>query len=343
MIAPHQQIMTRCLQLARLGLGSTYPNPMVGAVIVNDGEIIGEGWHQKAGEPHAEALAIAQVKDKELLKTSTIYVSLEPCSHFGKTPPCADLIIQSKIPKVVIATLDPFAKVNGEGIRKLKSVGIQVEVGVLEKEAQLLNRRFFTFHQQKRPYVILKWAQTQNKMMSNSEPTQKWITNKFSKQLVHQWRTEEQAIMVGTQTARIDNPQLNVRLWTGNQPTRIVLDRKLTLSTELHLLDGTQPTIIFTEKKIENQLNLEYVQLNFDENLIPKLLTELYERNVQSIIIEGGKQLLESFINQNLWDEARIFTSQSEWAQGVLSPEIKGKFISHQKIKSDNLHIYSRL
>lgn len=342
MVDFHQQMMARCVQLARLGLGKTYPNPMVGSVIVHNGKIIGEGWHQKAGQAHAEVNAISSVADKSLLTSSTIYVSLEPCSHFGKTPPCADLIIASKIPHVVIATLDPFAKVNGAGVQKLKDAGIQVEIGVLEKEAQQLNQRFFTFHLHKRPYVILKWAQTQNHKIASDLPQQKWISNAFAKQLVHKWRTEEQAILVGTNTAKIDNPQLNSRLWAGNQPIRIVLDKNLTLDKSLNLFDQTQNTLIFNQK--ENSINTknEFVKVAFDENLIPQILEELYKRNIQSLIVEGGPYVLKQFIEANLWDEARIFTSDETWDSGLDAPEIQGKLISTQNIQNNQLSILTR-
>ncbi|HLV24400.1 MAG TPA: bifunctional diaminohydroxyphosphoribosylaminopyrimidine deaminase/5-amino-6-(5-phosphoribosylamino)uracil reductase RibD [Moheibacter sp.] len=337
-----EQMMLRCIQLAKNGLGTTYPNPLVGCVIVHNEKIIAEAWHLKAGKPHAEVNAILQIHDKEILQNSTLYVSLEPCAHHGKTPPCADLIIQNKIPKVVVGTVDPFAKVNGLGIQKMKDAGIEVISGVLENECSELNKRFFTFHQKKRPYVILKWAQTANGFMAAEKDQQKWITNEFSKQLVHKWRTEEQAILVGRKTAEIDNPQLNARLWNGNQPIRFVLDKDLKLNDKLNLFDQSQRTIVFIEKEKSNQENLEFVQIHFDENLTESILSKLYELEIQSVIIEGGKRTLESFIEKDLWDEARIFTSENRWISGIQSPEIKGGLIHSQAVKSDKLEIFKR-
>lgn len=337
-----EQIMQRCIQLAENGLGMTFPNPMVGCVIVRNGKIIAEGWHQKAGKPHAEVNAIHQIQNKEILKESTLYVSLEPCAHYGKTPPCADLIVKHQIPKVVIGTVDPFAKVNGLGILKLKEAGIEVIPSVLEKECWELNKRFFTFHQEKRPYVILKWAQTSDGFIATKNGEQKWITNEFSKQLVHKWRTEEQSILVGTKTAEMDNPKLNARLWSGNQPIRLVLDKDLKLNTDLHLFNQSQRTIVFTEKEQSNQENLEFVPIPFNENLPKSILQKLYELNIQSVIIEGGKKTLESFIEKNLWDEARIFTSSNKWNSGIKSPDIKGNLIHSKQIKSDKLEIFVR-
>jgi len=335
-------MMQRCIQLAENGLGTTYPNPMVGCVIVHEGKIIAEGWHQKAGGFHAEAAAIHKIARKEILKKTILYVSLEPCSHFGKTPPCADLIIQYQIPKVVIGCVDSNVKVNGSGIQKLQNAGIEVEVGVLENKCLDLNKRFFTFHQQKRPYVILKWAQTADGFMAPQNGDQKWITHEFSKQLVHQWRTEEQAILVGTNTAQSDNPQLNSRLWAGNQPMRIVLDRTLKLSTDLNLFDNSQKTIVFTEKLGENQENLTFIKIDFSENLVEQILSHLFQLGVQSVIVEGGKQTLESFIEKGLWDEARVFTSQENWGEGIHSPQLNGELIETKIIQNDRLEIFQK-
>lgn len=337
-----EQMMQRCIQLAENGLGTTYPNPMVGCVIVHDGKIIAEGWHQKAGQPHAEVNAISQIQNKEILKKSTLYVSLEPCAHHGKTPPCADLIVQHQIPKVVVGTVDPFAKVNGLGIQKLKNAGIEVISGILENECRDLNKRFFTFHQEKRPYIILKWAQTTDGFMAAENGEQKWITNEYSKQLVHKWRTEEQSILVGTQTAETDNPKLNARLWNGNQPIRLVLDKDLKLNSDLNLFDKSQRTIVFTENFKKNDGNLEFIQIEFNENLAHSILQKLYELEIQSIIIEGGKRTLDSFIKQDLWDEARIFTSSDSWNSGIHSPKIQGKLIHLKTLISDQLEIFER-
>ena len=335
-------MMQRCVGLAEQGLGTTYPNPMVGCVIVHKGKIISEGWHQKAGGFHAEAAAIHKISDKQILKNATLYVSLEPCSHFGKTPPCADLIIQHQIPKVVIGCVDPNEKVNGSGIQKLQNAGIDVKVGVLEKKCLDLNKRFFTFHQQKRPYVILKWAETADGFMAPQNGSQKWITGEFSKQLVHKWRTEEQAILVGTKTAQIDNPQLNSRLWAGNQPVRIVLDRRLKLRKNLNLLDNSQRTIVFTEKPGENLENLVFIKIDFEDNLAEQILDQLFQLGIQSLIIEGGKQTLETFIEKGLWDEARVFISKDNWGEGIISPQINGELIGTQMIQKDRLEIFKK-
>jgi len=342
-------MMQRCIQLAMNGFGTTYPNPMVGCVIVCHGKIIAESWHKKAGDPHAEANAINQIQNKEILKEATLYVSLEPCAHHGKTPPCTGLIIHNRIPKVVVGTVDPFAEVNGAGIQKMRNAGIEVKTGVLEKECRELNKRFFTFHQKERPYVVLKWAQTANGFMAvenqfNCEAGggQKWITNEYSRQLVHKWRTEEQAILVGRRTAEADNPQLNARLWLGNQPVRIVLDQDLKLNENLNLFDKSQPTIVFSQKSKENLLNLKFIQVKFNENLAEQILTELYKNEIQSVIIEGGKKTLETFIQKGLWDEARIFTSEGIWKTGIGSPKFHGKLIHSKNIGSDQLEIFIR-
>lgn len=337
-----ERMMQRCVQLAENGLGTTYPNPMVGCVIVHEEKVIAEGWHRKAGEPHAEVNAILQVTDKEILKKSVLYVSLEPCAHHGRTPPCSDLIIHSEIPKVMVGTKDSFAKVNGLGIQKMQNAGIEVTVGVLEEECRKLNKRFFTFHQKKRPYIILKWAQTIDGFMAPADGEQKWITNKFSKQLVHKWRTEEQSILVGTKTAEIDDPQLNARFWAGKQPVRIILDKDLKLNSSLNLFDGNQRTIVFTEKKKINEQNLEFTQIRFDNDLPNAILRGLYEFGIQSVIIEGGRRTLDSFIQKDLWDEARIFTSPIRWGSGISSPEFVGKLIHSINIESDKLEIFTK-
>lgn len=335
-------MMQRCIELAQLGLGRTYPNPLVGCVIVHEKQIISEGWHQKAGDAHAEVNAIQSIGNKEILKNSTLYVSLEPCAHHGKTPPCADLIIQHQIPRVIVGTSDPFAKVNGLGIQKMKEAGIEVKIGVREQKSKELNKRFFTFHEKKRPYILLKWAETKDGFMAPADQNQKWISSPFSKQLVHKWRTEEQGILVGTATAKIDNPQLNARLWEGNQPIRMVLDRDLKLNSNLNLWDKTQKTLVFTEQSKENSRNLEYISVSFDEHLAEQILKELHKRQIQSIIIEGGKQTLETFIRKGLWDEARVFKSSENWGAGIPSPEISGQLIECRSIGNDNLEIYQK-
>ncbi len=334
----------RCIQLAQNGLGKTYPNPMVGAVIVYQDRIIGEGWHQKAGEAHAEVHAIQSVKDPTLLKDSVIYVSLEPCSHHGKTPPCSDLIIKHQIPKVVIGIQDPFAKVNGLGIQKLQNAGCEVVISTLQHESFDLNKRFFTFHQKKRPYIILKWAETQDgfidKLREDTSPKINWITHPYSKQLVHKWRTEEQAILIGKNTALYDNPQLNVRLWTGANPIRIVIDRKLEIPHDYKLYDRSQKTIIINQNLTKKEDNLYYIKANF-ENLPQEICAILYDQGIQSVIIEGGKRTTQSFIDSNLWDEARIFVGDTFFKEGITSPSLKNhQFISKKFIQQDTLSFF---
>lgn len=338
----HEKYLSRCIQLAKNGLGSTYPNPLVGSVIVHNDKIIGEGWHRKAGEPHAEVHAINSVKDQSLLKESTIYVSLEPCSHFGKTPPCCDLIIAHKIPKVVVGTIDPFSKVAGSGIQRLKDNGSEVTVGVLEKECLELNKRFFTFHNKKRPYIILKWAESRDGFIAPLSKDTKapiWISNEYSRQLVHQWRAEEQAILVGTQTVLDDNPKLDVRDWTGKNPTRIVLDRHGKIDSNYFVSDGKTKTVVITEqeKLIESE-NVRAEIITFDNQLSQKIVDVVYRLGLQSIIIEGGKQTLQTFIDDRLWDEARIFVSDTILERGITAPQLNriGKIT---KIKTDQLTI----
>ena len=340
----HEKYIKRCIELAKNGLGTTYPNPLVGSVIVCDGKIIGEGWHRKAGGPHAEVNAVNSVKDKSLLSKSTIYVSLEPCSHFGKTPPCCDLIIANKIPNVVIGTVDPFAKVSGNGIKKLMEAGRNVTVGILEAECNELNKRFFTFHQKKRPFVILKWAESQDGFLSPTYKEEKkpvWITNAFSRQLVHKWRTQEQAILVGTKTVLEDNPKLDARDWKGNNPTRIVLDRTGKISEDYFVKDNKIKTIIITEQEnLENSSHIFFENAIFDSNLPFSVLEILYKNNIQSVIIEGGKMTLQTFIDANLWDEARIFKGKNSFANGTKSPDLKGNLVSKEAILNDELLIF---
>jgi len=319
--------MFRCIELARLGMGEVAPNPMVGAVIVHEGKIIGEGFHRQFGGPHAEVNAIASVAAKELLKNATMYVSLEPCVHFGKTPPCSDLIISSHIPRVVVGSVDPFAKVAGKGIEKMRHAGIEVEVGVLEKDCLELNRRFFTFHQQKRPYIILKWAQTLDGYLDvdRSYPElygkPNWISNELARRIVHRQRTEEAAILIGTNTAMKDNPSLTVREWSGKQPVRLVLDRQNRLPGHLHVKDGQVPTIIFTEQVVSSGTNLEFAQVDFHGDLIAQILKFLYDRELQSVVVEGGQRLLQSFIDQEAWDEAYVYIGHFWFGKGVRAPQ----------------------
>ena len=340
----HEFYMKRCIELAKNGLGTTYPNPLVGSVIVHDGKIIGEGWHKKAGEPHAEVNAVNSVKDKSLLKEATIYVSLEPCSHFGKTPPCCDLIIANEIPNVVIGTVDPFAKVAGNGIKKLVESGKNVTVGILEDECNELNKRFFTFHQKKRPYIILKWAETADGFiapLSKEEKAPIWITNQYSRQLVHKWRTEEQAILVGTNTVLDDNPKLDARDFLGNNPVRIVVDKSGKISEKYHVKDNSQKTIFITEsEKFETTENCIYENVIFDKSLAQTIIPILYRHDIQSVIIEGGAKTLQSFIDANLWDEARVFTGQIKFQNGTTAPKLTGFPTTRFDIMDDQLKIF---
>ena len=334
-----EQFMARCIQIATNGLGTTYPNPFVGSVIVHHNQIIGEGFTSKYGGPHAEVNAINSVKNPELLKESTLYVTLEPCSHFGKTPPCADLIISKEIPRVVIGMLDPFAKVNGQGYLRLLKNGIDVTLNVLQKECTELNKRFITFHQKKRPYIILKWAQTEDGYMGRDD-IQKWITNQYSKQLVHKWRTEEQAILVGKNTALIDNPQLNSRLWDGNNPVRMVIDKNLAIPTSFYFYDKTQPTLIFNSLEHNEEDNLKLIKLDFSERILPQVMDYLYQHDLQSLIVEGGSDTIQYFIDANLWDEARILSSDTIWNEGILAPRIRGTRIEKHRFLNDELNIF---
>ena len=343
----HEKYINRCIQLAQNGLGRTYPNPVVGSVIVYKDRIIGEGWHQKAGEPHAEVHAVNSVKDKNLLSKATIYVSLEPCSHYGKTPPCSNLIIDSGIKKVVIGTVDPFAEVAGKGIKKLMDAGCEVRVGVLEQQCRDLNKRFFTFHTKLRPYIILKWAQTLDGFLApipkkDAKRQPVWITQKYSQQLVHKWRAIEQAIMVGTSTAVMDNPKLNTRLWHGPDPVRVVLDRSLRIPQESYLFDGSVKTIVLTEKlpEIKTSKNVIFESLDFNKDLPKQICEILYRHEVQSVIIEGGRETLQTFISVNMWDEARIFTGKIHFREGIKAPKLQGKFSSQTNIGADDLKIY---
>ncbi|WP_333809989.1 bifunctional diaminohydroxyphosphoribosylaminopyrimidine deaminase/5-amino-6-(5-phosphoribosylamino)uracil reductase RibD [Flavobacterium sp.] len=345
----HEFYMKRCIELAKNGLGTTYPNPLVGSVIVHEGKIIGEGWHKKAGEPHAEVNAVNSVKDKSLLKEASIYVSLEPCSHFGKTPPCCDLIIANEIPNVIIGTVDPFAKVAGNGIKKLVENGKNVTVGILEDECNELNKRFFTFHQKKRPYIILKWAETEDGFIAPEmlKPVQHdklkpvWITNPYSRQLVHKWRTEEQAILVGTNTVLDDNPKLDARDFSGNNPIRIVLDKSGKISENFHVKDNLQKTIFITES--ENFISTEnciYENVIFDTRLISSICSILYQNDIQSVIVEGGSKTIQSFIDANLWDEARVFTGKAAFQNGTLAPQISKNPVASFDIMNDELKIF---
>ncbi len=330
--------------MAKNGLGTTYPNPLVGCVIVYENKIIGEGWHKKSGEAHAEVIAIESVQNKELLSSSTLYVSLEPCSHFGKTPPCADLILKYKIPNVVIGTIDPNSKVAGKGIQKLKDSGVNVTFGILEKEGNELNKRFFTFHRKSRPYIILKWAESADGFISPKNKTEQkpvWISNEYSRQLVHKWRSEEQAILVGTQTIIDDNPSLTVRNWVGNNPIRVVIDRENTIDSSYNVFDNQAKTIVFSNKEVtSNSDTIQYIKVDFDKNSTQVIVDKLFENNIQSIIIEGGKKTIQSFIDAHLWDEARVFIGGINLNKGTKAPKINNTIYSKSYLKKDTLLTY---
>jgi diaminohydroxyphosphoribosylaminopyrimidine deaminase / 5-amino-6-(5-phosphoribosylamino)uracil reductase len=311
--------MQRALELAELGKGTVSPNPLVGCVIVHNGIVIGEGYHQEYGGPHAEVHAINSVKHSELLSESTAYVTLEPCAHWGKTPPCANFLIEKGVKKVVIAAVDSNPLVGGKGIEILRNAKVEVETGVLESDARWQNRRFFTQIEKNRPYVILKWAQTQDGFVARENYSSKWISNSQSRQLVHKWRAEEDAILVGKNTAKFDDPKLNVRDWVGKNPIRIVLDSNLELPESLHLFDGSIPTKCFNLLKSEKKGNLEFIKMNPGYSAL-EILNELNSRKIQSLIVEGGTQVLGQFIQLGLWDEARVFTSKTKFEKGIAAP-----------------------
>ncbi|NJN41048.1 MAG: bifunctional diaminohydroxyphosphoribosylaminopyrimidine deaminase/5-amino-6-(5-phosphoribosylamino)uracil reductase RibD [Flammeovirgaceae bacterium] len=331
--------MMRAMELAQRGAGYVSPNPMVGCVITHENKIVGEGFHAVYGQAHAEVMAIRSVADSSILSESVLYVSLEPCSHVGRTPPCADLIVASKIKKVFVSILDRNPLVSGRGIQRLKNSGVEVEVGLCERQAVELNRRFFTAIDEKRPYVILKWAQTADGFIARENGESKWISNAHSRQLVHKWRGEEDAILVGTTTARVDNPALTVRNWNGKNPLRIVIDNDLKLSKDLKLFDGLSPTICYTLKDQNSKENLEYVKIA-KEKFLKKILNDLHQRKIQSVIIEGGAHTLHSFLKEGLWDEARIFHSTQKFGIGIEAPRISGSPFSKEDVMDDRLEIY---
>ncbi|EAR01537.1 bifunctional diaminohydroxyphosphoribosylaminopyrimidine deaminase/5-amino-6-(5-phosphoribosylamino)uracil reductase RibD [Maribacter sp. HTCC2170] len=341
--------MQRALLLAKNGLGTTAPNPMVGAVLVCNEKIIAEGYTSPYGGAHAEVNAINSVEDKSILANSTLYVTLEPCSHHGKTPPCADLIIKHNIPRVVIGTLDSHEKVAGKGKRMLEESGCKVTLGVLENACKEHHKRFLTFHQRKRPYIILKWAQTsdgfiapdKNKRKAKAEPY--WITNSYSRQIVHKWRSEEQAILVGTKTVLDDNPKLNTRSWAGTSPIRIVMDKKLNIGSNHHVLDVSSPTIVITQNTDEDKraANIAYEVIDFSKNQTTQICQVLYKRNIISVLIEGGAKTLQTFIDENLWDEARVFTGKNNFKKGLKAPRMNKEAFKSITIESDILNIYS--
>ena len=327
----HELYMNRCIEIAKKGIGSTYPNPCVGCIIVYDNKILSEAYSSEYGGSHAEINAINKIKNKENLKKSTLYVTLEPCSHYGKTPPCCDAIVKHKISKVVIGTIDNSCKVNGSGIKKLKKNNIEVTYGVLEKECKELHKNFLHFNKNKRPYFILKWAQSADKFISPIKKTKNepfWISSQKSRQLVHKWRSEEHGILVGYNTIINDNPLLNVRDWKGKNPLRIVIDLDNKLEEHFNVFNDQSKTIKITKKDIDLSLPFETEISKF-----------LYKKNIQSIIVEGGKKTLNQFIENNLWDEARIFTSNKKMQMGLEAPKIDGKIMLEKQVSSDELKI----
>lgn len=330
----HETYIKRCLEIAKNGLGSTRPNPMVGSVVVHNNIIISEGYTSAYGGNHAEVNAIKNAKDKSLLKEATIYVTLEPCAHFGKTPPCSDLIIKHQIPNVVIGCMDDNLQVAGKGIEKLKNAGCNVIVGVLENECKKHHKRFFTFHNKKRPYIILKWAESSDGFIapeSKNERKPVWITNVFSRQLVHKWRTEEQAILVGTNTVLQDNPSLTARDWTGENPVRVVIDKTHKLSNNNYsVFNDAAETITISENNID-----------FSKHLAQQICEVLFKKNINSVIIEGGAKTLQTFIDENLWDEARVFTGSIKFEKGIKAPKFSGQLISEKNIMTDYLKTYT--
>jgi diaminohydroxyphosphoribosylaminopyrimidine deaminase/5-amino-6-(5-phosphoribosylamino)uracil reductase len=347
--------MYRCLQLAKLGAGSVAPNPMVGAVLVFDDRIIGEGYHQRYGEAHAEPNCIQHAVENghaDLLSRSTLYVSLEPCVHFGKTPPCADLIIRNQIPKVVVGCRDPFKEVDGrlndtvaqeKGIEKLRSAGVEVAFGILEKECKDLNKRFLGFHTKHRPYIILKWAQTVNHKIAGQGSDRLYITNEFTTRVVHKWRSEEASILIGTNTAMMDDPELTTRLWTGNSPIRLVVDMDLKLPRHLKIFDGQVKTVVFNKLKHEDNGRLLFYQVTEDVSLVHQIINALYQLKILSIIVEGGTKLLQSFIDEGMWDEARVITNEELLVKnGLDAPQFVSAFkISEEKMFTDRVELFN--
>jgi diaminohydroxyphosphoribosylaminopyrimidine deaminase/5-amino-6-(5-phosphoribosylamino)uracil reductase len=322
--------MLRCLELAAFGKGNTYPNPLVGSVITHKNMIIGEGYHREYGKAHAEVNAIETVENKSQLKNSTLYVNLEPCCHVGQTPPCTDLIIHSGIPRIVIGSADPNPAITGRGINTLKSAGCDVTIGILDSKNRELNRSFFSYHEKKRPYVILKWAESNDGFLDqirtpDMQVGPNWITGEIEQILVHKWRAEEQAIMVGSRTATIDNPSLTARQWTGRQPLRITISRKANLAENLHLIDKQNRTLIYTERELPPDHEIIYVKLDYTKDIPGQIMGDLYNREIQSLIVEGGKELLESFIFSEIWDEAMVFKGIRKFNEGIRAPKIESK------------------
>jgi diaminohydroxyphosphoribosylaminopyrimidine deaminase/5-amino-6-(5-phosphoribosylamino)uracil reductase len=336
--------MSRCIELAKLGAGNVAPNPMVGAVLVYENLILGEGYHKKFGEAHAEVNCVASVAEhnKPLIEKSTMYVSLEPCSHFGKTPPCSDLIVQKEIEKVVIGCSDIFEKVNGSGIERLRNAGVEVVTGILEKESKELNKRFFTFHEKKRPYIILKWAQSANGKIGSSNQ-RILISNEITNRLVHKWRSEEAGILVGKNTVLADDPSLTTRLWKGNNLVRIIIDPELDLRSSSEVFNYEAKTIVYNFSKTETEGNVHFICLGKD-NFLQNLLSSLYENDIQSVLVEGGAKTLQSFIDSGLWDEARVITNLEMIIEnGIAAPSMKNfELLKEEEISSDLISYFTQ-
>ncbi|MGV6845423.1 MAG: bifunctional diaminohydroxyphosphoribosylaminopyrimidine deaminase/5-amino-6-(5-phosphoribosylamino)uracil reductase RibD [Lutibacter sp.] len=342
----HEKYINRCIQLAKNGLGTTYPNPMVGCVIVYEDQIIGEGWHRKAGQPHAEVHAINSVKNKKLLLKATLYVSLEPCSHYGKTPPCSNLIIESGIKKVVIGSVDQNSKVKGKGIAYLEKHGCEVIYPVLKNNCEQLNKRFFNFHLKKRPFIILKWAETfdgfiDKKRSDNFKNQPNWISNKYAQQLAHKLRVTEPSILVGTSTVLNDNPSLTARSWSGENPVRLVIDRTNKIPLNAMVLNGEVLTIVFTKKTTKNSLNnVLFKEIDFNKNVPIQICEELYKLEIQSVVVEGGAKTIQSFIGVNLWDEAFVFKSKHSFKIGLEAPKLEADSNTIIAVEDNDLIYY---
>lgn len=330
--------MRRALELATLGRGQVSPNPLVGCVIVHDGKIIGEGWHKKYGEAHAEVNAVNSVENPALLAESTVYVNLEPCSHFGKTPPCADMLIAHRVKKVVVANLDSNPLVSGSGVKKLRAAGVEVITGILDKEGHALNEAFFTYITLQRPFIVLKWAETADGFIARENYDSKWISHALSRQVVHQWRAELDAILVGSRTVAHDNPQLTVRDWSGRNPVRVVIDRFLRLDHKLRVFDGSQKTLRYNVLKHEEHPGLSYVRLD-ETDFLQLLIKDLHKQKIQSVLVEGGAHTLQHFIDAGMWDEARIFQSPRCFEKGIAAPVIHGRLTTQRMLAEDTLKI----
>ena len=338
--------MQRCLELAAIGVGKVFPNPVVGAVLVHGDRIIGEGYHAVYGQAHAEVNCFDSVaeSDRALIAESTLYVSLEPCAHYGKTPPCADRIIRERIPRVVIGALDPFPLVDGKGLSKLQKAGIETITGILEDQCRELNKRFYCFHTKHRPYITLKWAETGDRYIANDDYSRLFISNKYTQQLVHRWRSEEASILVGTNTALFDDPQLTNREWTGRNPVRLIIDTTLRLPSSLKVFDGSVPAIIFNYLRHEEEGAVQYYQVGQDADLIDQVMNALVQKQVVSVLVEGGTKLLQSFIDKDLWDEARVISNKSmRVGAGLKAPELaNAQLVDTMHIEGDELNYYRR-